>query len=191
VRGASRGWGGLALAFYAVHAGRHLALGHPADALWACHLGAVLVGLGWLLGAPRVNAIGFFWLAMGTVLWGIDLAAGGEFIATSLLTHLGGLVLGALGLVRLGMPRGAWLSAIAAFLALQVLCRFATPPELNVNLSHVVPSGWETRFPSYAGYQAMLLAIGALAFWCVERMTRALLLRTAGAAGSCDTGGSA
>jgi hypothetical protein len=26
----------------------------------------------------------------------------------------------------------------------------------------------------------MLLAIGALAFWCVERMTRALLLRAAG-----------
>lgn len=178
--GLSRGWGALALLFYAIHAGRHLALGHPEDALWACHLGALLVGLGWLARAPLPNAIGFFWLAMGDVLWGIDLATGGELLPTSLLTHGGGLALGVLGLARLGMPRGAWVWAIAAFLVLQTVCRFTTPPDLNVNLSHVVPSGWEARFPSYVSYQALLLAIGAAGFWLVERMTRSWLRRSAG-----------
>lgn len=164
-----RRWGWVAVAFYLVHAGRHVAFGHAADALWACHLGALAVGVGWLARAPRVNAVGCLWLAMGDVLWGIDLANGGELIPTSLLTHAGGLAIGIAGVVRMGLPRLSWLWAVAAFLGLQLACRIATPPELNVNLSHAVQTGWEQRFPSYVAYEAMLLAIGAASFWAVER----------------------
>ena len=183
MRQLSSRWGWLAIAFYAIHGGRHLATGHPADALWACHLGALLVGVGWLRSSSLVNAIGCLWLAMGNVLWGIDLAAGGEFLLTSLLTHLGGLVLGAVGIVRLGMPRLAWLWSIASFLALQLVCRWTTPLELNVNLSHVVPAGWETRFPSYVGYQGVLLAIGAASFAGIEFAARRWLRRAGRAEG--------
>jgi hypothetical protein len=111
------------LAFYAIHAGRHLVLGHPEDALWACHLGALLVGLGWLRNGALVNAIGCFWLAMGDVLWCIDLAAGGELLPTSLLTHVGDLALGILGVARMGIPRFAWLWTLAGFGVLQLVCR--------------------------------------------------------------------
>lgn len=168
-------WGGAALAFYAIHAGQHLVRGHPEDLLWACHLGAVLVGVGILIRSATLNAVGFLWLCMGTALWAIDLSAGGEFIPTSLLTHVGGLAVGGVGVFRLGMPRHAWWKAILAFLILQQLSRWFTSAETNVNLAFGVASGWEDVFPSHLAYLALLVAVGAAAFFGVERAARGLL----------------
>lgn len=71
---ADRAWGAAACAFYATHGSFHVLRGHPEDLLWACHLGALGVGVGLLLRKPALNAIGFLWLCVGTVLWGVDLA---------------------------------------------------------------------------------------------------------------------
>ena len=49
------GLGALALSFYLVHAGRHVANGNPEEAFWACHLGALLVALGLLGGRPLLR----------------------------------------------------------------------------------------------------------------------------------------
>jgi hypothetical protein len=174
----SRAWGALALAFYAIHAGHHLLRGHPEDLLWACHLGVVCVGVGFLARLPAVNAVGFLWIATGDVLWLVGLASGGEFIPTSLFTHGGGLALGALGLARFGMPRHTWWRAVLAFFVLQQLCRFGTPPQANVNLAHAVWSGWEEVFPSTIAYQIALLSIGAAACFAVERISQRVLART-------------
>jgi hypothetical protein len=171
----ARAWGALALTFYAVHASHHVLRGHPEDLLWACHLGAVCVGVGLLARLPAVNAVGFLWLAVGDALWLLELAGGGELLPTSLLTHVGGLAVGAFGLTRLGMPRGSWLRAIVAFLVLQQLCRFVTPPAANINVAHAVWSGWEGVFPGYAAYQVALLAFGTAGFFAVEWLSRRAL----------------
>jgi hypothetical protein len=173
----SRAWGAVALVFYAIHAGHHLLRGHPEDLLWACHLGAVFVGVGLLARLPVVNAVGFLWLVTGDVLWLVGLSSGVEFVPTSLFTHGGGLALAALGLARFGMPRHTWWKAALAFFVLQQLCRFATPPQANVNLAHAAWSGWEAFFPSIVVYQIALLAIGSAACFAVERISRRALER--------------
>jgi hypothetical protein len=170
-----RAWGAIAVAGYAVHAATHAWRGQPEHLLWACHLGALCVGIGLLLRSPALNAVGFLWLCVGNVLWGIDLFGGGEFIATSLFTHLLGWGIGGVGVAHLGMPRHSWARALLAFLALQQLCRLATPPTANINLAHAVWTGWEASFASYWAYQALLLSIGAAAFALVEFGTRRLL----------------
>jgi hypothetical protein len=172
---ADRAWGALACAFYAIHGSVHLARGHPEELLWVCHLGALCVGVGLLLRQPAVHAVGFLWLCVGSVLWGIDLAFGGEFIPTSLLTHVGGLVIGGLAVGALGLPRHSWWRAILAFLVLQQFCRFLTPASANVNLAHAVWPGWETIFPSYLGYELFLLAVASASFALVEWFARRLL----------------
>jgi hypothetical protein len=164
----------LALAGYAIHAGYHLAHGHPEDLLWACHIGAVLVGLGFLAASPTSNAIGFFWLLIGDALWGLDLAGGAPLLPTSLLTHGLGFGLSLIGLRSYGLPRHAWWQAVLAFLVLQQLCRWLTPPAANINLAFAVWSGWEQRFPSYPAYLAMLLTLALLAFFSVDRLLRRL-----------------
>jgi hypothetical protein len=172
-----RAWGAVAVAGYVVHAGTHLGRGQPEDLLWACHLGALCVGVGLLLRSPALSAVGFLWLSVGNVFWCLDLAGGGEFIATSLLTHVLGWGIGCLGVAQLGMPRHSWLRALLAFLALQQLCRLATPPEANVNLAHAVWAGWEDGFSSYGAYQALLLTIAAASFALLEFATRRMLRR--------------
>jgi len=160
---------------YAIHAGGHLGRGQPEDLLWACHLGALSVGVGLLLGSPALNAVGFLWLCVGNVLWCLDLAAGGELITTSLLTHVLGCGIGGFGVARLGMPRHSWVRALLALLALQLLCRLVTPPQANVNLAHAVWAGWEDRFPAYWAYQALLLLVAAAAFALLEFIARRVL----------------
>jgi hypothetical protein len=165
----------LACAFYAIHAGVHLARGNPEDLLWACHLGAVLVGAGLLLRQPMLHAIGFLWLCVGTLIWGIGLAGGVEFMPTSLLTHIGGLAVGFLAVSALGLPRHSWWRAMLAFLVLQQICRWVTLPADNINLAHGVWPGWETTFPSYFAYQVILLTIAAASFALAEWLTHRFL----------------
>ena len=102
------GLGVLALVCYAVHAGYHVWRGHAVDALWACHVAALLIAAGALLGRARPAAIGVSWLAFGDVLWLLDLLGGGEFFPTSLLTHVVGLGIGLVVLRRLGWPSPSW-----------------------------------------------------------------------------------
>jgi hypothetical protein len=109
------------------------------------------------------------------VLWGVYLASGGEFLPTSLLTHVGGLVVGGLAVLFLGLPQHSWWRAILAFLVLQQLCRFAAPTHANIDLAHSVWPGWETIFPPYLGYQVFLLAVGSASFALVEWLTRLLI----------------
>ncbi len=172
----SRWWGLGALGCYAVHAAYHVHRGHPEDLVWACHVGTLLVAFGLAARSPVANAIGFLWLVVGNVCWAMDLAAGGDFLPTSILTHAGGLVLGALGLRRMGLPRHAWWQALVGFVLLQQLSRWTTPPDANVNVAFRVWTGWEARFPSYPAYLAMLYAIALASFFVIDRVARRLLL---------------
>jgi len=165
-----RALGIVAFLCYAIHCSVHLYRGAPYNLLWGCHIAALLVGLGLLLRNPTLNAIGFLWSCLGLPLWIIDIATGGEFIVTSPLTHVGGFVLGFIGVRKMGMPRGAAIKAMAAMAALMVICRVVTPPAANVNLAFHVKNGWEAYFPSYALYFAMLFAITGAIFVSVERV---------------------
>jgi hypothetical protein len=174
----------LALVCYAVHGGFHVAHGRPLDLLWACHLGAALVGIGLLGRSATVNAIGTLVLAVGTPLWLLELASGGEFLPTSLLTHVLALAIGLYGVRRLGMPAGAWWKAVVATLALILLCRLVTPASANINVAHSVPPPWRETFPSHSAYLATMMAVAAACFFALERTLRHLAGRpTEGPAG--------
>jgi hypothetical protein len=165
--------GALAIAGYAAHAAWHAAHGRAENALWLCHLGALLVGAGLLAKRSLPIAAGFYWLSGGLPLWLLDLTTGGEFVATSPLTHVVGPILGAIGLRRLGTPKHVWAVAAVAFVPLILLCRL-TPPGENVNFAHAVWAGWEKTFPSHAAYVALLLGGGSILFFIEEKILRAV-----------------
>jgi hypothetical protein len=129
-----------------------------ANALWACHLGALAVGIGLMLRWPACIAVGTYWLTLGVPLWVYYLATGGEFLVLSLLTHAGGLA-GYAGLKKLGLPEGIWWKAALAIVLLHVVSRWVTPPEENVNLAHAIHPGWESTFHSHTVYALALLAL--------------------------------
>jgi hypothetical protein len=63
------------------------------------------------------------------------------------------------------MDRDAWRHAFGWYLMVQLMSRFVTPKELNVNLAHAVASGWERTFQSYWSFWLVLTAITAAVLW--------------------------
>jgi len=165
--------GTLALLFWAIHAGNHLFFLHSAyDLLWTCNVATPLLAIGAFSKNARTCAIALCWLSYGVPLWLLDLATGANMIGTSILTHVGGLVLAFLAVRKLGFPKHTWLYAVAASMVLVVLARMFTSAEHNVMLSHRVHDGWETHFASYPPYLALMIAASAAVFFAVEQMCR-------------------
>ena len=164
--------GVLALVCFASHAGHHLLSGRAPDVMWGCHIATLLIGIGALLGRAEPVAMGVLWLCFGNPLWVLDISSGGEFLPTSLFTHVGGLLLGLWALKRLRFPAHAWLFATGGYLVLLGLTRLLTPRSSNVNLAFAVEPGWEKTFPSYPQYLALLVAAGAATFFVVGLLLR-------------------
>lgn len=167
--------GSAALGFYAAHLWHWTRERKLENALWACHLGCLFVGLGWVATWPMANAVGLLWLIPGIFLWSLYLIGGGLFMWTSLLIHAGGNLLGIWGVIRFGIPAGVWWRAGLGFVALLLLSRRVSRESENVNFSIKVWTGWEGRFPSYRRYVAGLV-LGAFAlFFALEQILRAFL----------------
>jgi hypothetical protein len=167
----------LAIAFFASHAAVHLGRGEPYDLLWSCHIATLLVAAGLLWRVPMVNAVGVLWACFGLPIWLLYLRAGGEFIPTSTLTHLGGLAIGLYSVRLLGLPRGSAWYALGAYVVLWLVTRAVTPRSANVNVAFFVYPGWEDRFTTYPIYFATLLAIAALSFLIGEILCRQIPAR--------------
>ena len=167
--------GSVAILFYAVHGVYHWQQGVPENMLWACHMGALLVGLGLLLDSANLNGVGSLWLSVGTGMWLVGLTMDVPFLPTSMLTHVGGLAIGLWGVRRLGLPRGVAWKALAGLALLHLISRSLNPPGKNINMAREVASGLEGWFPSHALF---LLAIGAFcaaAFVLLETALRRAL----------------
>jgi hypothetical protein len=165
----------LALAFYAAHGASCVWRGHAEDVLWSCHVAAVLVGVGLLGGGATWVAVGVTWLIVGEPLWVFDVATGGVLTPTSLLTHVGGLVVGLIGLRQLGVPAGVWWKALLALAALQQLCRWVTPRQANVNAAFTVYPWMQPYFSSYGRYYVAMLLLFGLLFFATEQALRKLV----------------
>ena len=118
-------------------------------------------------------------LRVGTPLWLLDLATGGEWFPTAVLAHVSGVVIGFVGVQRLGLPRRVAFKALAAYVPLWALTRAVTPPSANVNVAFSVYQGWQTWFTSYPAYFVMLLGFGLVTLIAAEQML-ALIGRTSG-----------
>ena len=165
-------YGLAALGCYAIHAAFHLLHGRPEELLWACHFGAALVGVGLLSSSAATNGIGSLFLLMGTPLWLLDLAGGGEFYPTSCFTHLGGLAIGLYGARRLGVPSGTWWKAVVGLVALILVCRLLTPPRANINVAFSIYAGWERIFPNHAVYLMTMICLAMGYFLVCEYVLR-------------------
>ena len=114
---------------------------------------------------------------MGVPLWLLNVLTSHEFMLTSTLSHIGGIIIAVYGLRFLKIPRFAWAAATAGLVVLGFFTRLATPHEANVNLAFAVWSGWEDRFPSYFWYVVMLLSIAAVNFWFLALIIRRWMLK--------------
>ena len=165
-----------------VHYWRSNQLGHL---LWMCNVGNLLLALGLFLEKPLVIRLSAIWMIPGLIIWFLYVVLTWGVFLTSTLAHVGGLIVALIALSKVRMDRTAWRWAFGWYLAIQLLSRFVTPRELNVNLAHAIQPGWERTFESYWMFwltltliTVVVLWLSALLFWsiwpaCMRRLDHA------------------
>ncbi len=164
--------GAAAVLGFGVHAAVYAQSFHWSEALWACHVAFLVLGVGLLLASPAIAGIGAFCLLLGTPAWLIHLLHGLELAPTSLLTHGGGFLLALYSLYALGVPRRVWLTAPCFLAGLQLFSRFATPRERNINAAFAVYEPLAPYFANYLTYELTLLTVTAGVFLLLETALR-------------------
>lgn len=170
--GGLRWLGLLPLSFFAIHGSRHVLSGHAYELLWLCTVSCFFVGVGILARSPRWTAAAALWLPLGTVLWIFDACRTGDFLLTSALTHLGGLLVALVWLGRTGFPAGSFVYATGLGVLVQTVSRYVSPHEANVNVSQFIYPGSEAYFPSYRLYWCFIWLSATAIFWICERIGR-------------------
>ncbi len=157
--------GVLPLIFFfaqAIHYWRHDQLGHMA---WMCNIGNLILALGLFFEKPVVIRLSAIWMVPGLVVWFIYVVLEWGVFLSSTLAHVGGLAVSMIALKLYRMDRTAWRYAFGWYLAVQLISRFITPADLNVNLAHTVAPGWERTFASYWSFWLVLTAGTAASLW--------------------------
>ncbi len=139
----------LPLVFFCAHALYYWRRGEAGHILWMCNIGNLLLAAGLLLSLPALVRVATVWLIPGLCLWLWYAVRFWGFVPTSIFAHMGGLTVGMFALAHIRVARRTWLHALAWYLCVQLVCRFVTPPALNVNVAHRVYEGWEDTFSAY------------------------------------------
>ena len=154
-----------------VHYWRINQLGHL---FWMCNLGNVLLAMGLFLEKRRVIRLAAIWTIPGIVVWFVYVVLAWGVFLSSTLAHVGGLIVAAIALRFYRMERRSWIYAFGWYIGVQLLSRFFTAPELNVNLAHAVQPGWEQTFPSYWTFWLTLTLATAAVVWVSGLLWRSI-----------------
>ena len=133
--------------------------------LWMCNIGNLMLALGLFLDKPVLVRLSTIWMIPGIVVWFIYVVLAWGVFLSSTLAHVGGLAVSMIALKWYRMDRGSWRYAFGWYLVVQLISRFITPPEMNVNAAHAVASGWESTFQSYWSFWLVLTAATAAILW--------------------------
>jgi hypothetical protein len=141
--------------------------GGMGNLLWMCNIGNLLLALGLFLDHRELIRAAAIWTIPGLWIWfQYVFLANGNF-PSSMLAHVGGIIVGLFVLSRVRMDRIAWSYAFVWFLFMQLASRLTTPATMNVNLAHRVQTGWENTFSGYWKFWIVLTAIVAGGLWAI------------------------
>lgn len=132
---------------------------------WMCNIGNLLLAMGLFLEKRTVIRLSAIWMIPGLIVWFLYVVLTWGVFLSSTLAHIGGLVMAAVALKKYGMDRRSWIYAFGWYLGVQLLSRFFTAPQLNVNLAHAVQPGWEHTFTSYWMFWLTLTLATAAVLW--------------------------
>ena len=133
--------------------------------LWMCNIGDLLLASGLFLRNPILIRIAVIWMVPGFVIWFRFVVLEWGLFFSSVLAHVGGILVGVVAAKRVGVDRASWLYAFGWYLLIQVLSRFLTAADLNVNLAHRVQPGFEEFFSSYWQFWLSAASTTALGLW--------------------------
>src|SRR5260370_9903617 len=156
--------GFLPVVFFLAQALHYWRVGGLGNLLWMCNAGSLVLATGLFLDRRELIRAAAIWTIPGLALWiryVLYATFNYEMVLSSILVHVGGIVIGLIVLRRVRMDRLAWLYAFAWYLIVQVAARLSTAPDLNVNLAFRIQPGWEHAFSSHCKFWIVMPAVVA------------------------------
>lgn len=164
----SRLIGLLPLIFFLAQTIHYWRVGGMGNLLWMCNVGNLLLAVGLFLNHRELIRAAAIWTIPGLGIWIRYVLFEYDFVISSALAHVGGIIVALIVLRRIRMDRIAWIYAFVWYLFLQIVSRLTTPPALNVNVAHRIQTGWENNFSSYWKFWLVMTALVALCLWATE-----------------------
>ena len=146
----------------AAHYWRIQQLGHM---LWMCNVGDLLLAIGLFFRQTVLIRIAVIWMIPGFVIWFRFVVLEWGLFFSSVLAHVGGILVSIVAVKKVGMDRKAWLYAFGWYLLIQILSRLFTAADLNVNLSHKIQPGFERVFSAYWQFSLTVAVATAFVLW--------------------------
>jgi hypothetical protein len=159
--------GFLPLIFFLAQALHYWRVGGAGNLLWMCNIGNVLLAVGLFLSHRELIRAAAIWTIPGLGIWIRYVLFEYDFVVSSALAHVGGIIVALIVLRRVRMDRWAWLYAFAWYLVMAVISRLTTDPRLNVNVAHRIQTGWENAFSSYWKFWIVMTVLVAFCVWAI------------------------
>ena len=160
----------LPLTFFLAQAMHYWRVGGMGNLLWMCNIGNVLLALGLFLNHRELIRAVAIWTIPGLGIWIRYVLFEYDFVISSALAHVGGIIVALIVLRRVRMDRIAWVYAFVWYLFMQVVSRLVTDPRLNVNVTDRIQTGWEQAFSSYWRFWIVMTALVGFCLWAIGIM---------------------
>jgi len=165
--------GAVVLGVWLWHAQTKIEPGLLGDMLWACHIAALIGGIGLLLRNTTLTAIGFlFTTGVGLTSYILDVSLNQSTTITSAALHFIPPATTAFALRGQTWPRWTPWAAAAIFPIMMFITRFVTAPEHNVNMSHAAWPPFDTMLSSLLLYQLINIALATGLVLLTDRLSR-------------------
>ena len=157
----------LPLTFFLAQTIHYWRVGGMGNLLWMCNVGNLLLAVGLFLNHRELIRAAAIWTIPGLGIWIRYVLFEYDFVVSSALAHVGGIIVALIVLRRVRMDRIAWVYAFIWYLFMQVASRLLTDPRLNVNLAHRIQTGWKHAFSSYWKFWVVMTALVAFCLWTI------------------------
>ena len=157
----------LPLTFFLAQTIHYWRVGGMGNLLWMCNVGNLLLAVGLFLNHRELIRAAAIWTIPGLGIWIRYVLFEYDFVVSSALAHVGGIIVALIVLRRVRMDRIAWVYAFIWYLFMQVASRLLTDPRLNVNVAHRIQTGWKHAFSSYWKFWVVMTALVAFCLWII------------------------
>src|SRR5712692_1921307 len=160
----------LPVIFFLAQTVHYWRVGGLGNLLWMCNVGSLVLAIGLFFERLELIRAAAIWTIPGLGIWIRYVALESDYVFSSFLAHVGGIVVGLIVLRTVRMDRIAWLYAFTWYLIMQLAARLFTAPELNVNVAFRIPPGWEQTFSSYWKFWMVMSAVVAACLWVIGKV---------------------
>ena len=161
--------GSLPLTFFLAQTIHYWRVGGMGNLLWMCNIGNLLLAIGLFLNHRELIRAAAIWTIPGLVIWARYVLFEYDFVVSSALAHVGGIIVALIVLRRVRMDPTAWFYAFVWYLFMQVVSLLMTDRRLNVNVAHRIQTGWENAFSSYWKFWIAMTVLAAFCLWAIGR----------------------